>query len=76
MEQFDALPAFHVAAATVHDGVIIVTEQGHHTPGQRMESAVVLHDPGELVVVAFGDTEADAMDEALHVAETELRKKA
>lgn len=63
------LPVTHVAVATVHDGVIIVTAHGHHTSGQRMESAAVISDPGDLVVIGFGDTEADAMDEALHVAE-------
>lgn len=63
------LPATHVAVATIHDGVIMVTAHGHHTPGQRMESAVVIADPGELIVIGFGDSDGAAMDEALHVAE-------
>ena len=68
------LPATFVAVATAVGRSVVVAPHGRHVPGQHVESAVTLSNPGWLVVVGFGDSEQAAMDEARHVAETEMAR--
>ena len=68
------LPATFVAVATLVDGQVRVSSHGRHTPGQQVESAVTLVNPGRLVVVGFADSEEAALDEAQRIAEAQLRR--